>query len=162
MAGGIAGALIGGAFGALNAAIKGEDILAGVATGAVSGLICGAVAGGLATDIVTGGVGAIGTVAAVSFLVGAGADAINQLANDVSIEELNYTSMLQSGTETALITTLSTFVPSAGGLVADVIIDLVYNANTAGIQTVLHLIYEGIKGRAAASEFPEDTVIPIY
>ena len=79
----ITGALVGGIIGAINAAIEGDDILAGAAIGTATGALAG-----IAADfaIATGGVGAI-AIAAVGGAISGGLNyAGNEVANNRKVQ----------------------------------------------------------------------------
>ena len=73
----ITGAIVGGLIGAVNAAIEGDDILAGAAIGAATGALAGITAD---FAIATGGVGAI-VIAAVGGAISGG---LNYAGNEVA------------------------------------------------------------------------------
>lgn len=71
----VLGTVIGAAFGAVNAALTGQNIWAGIASGAVSGFVSTA---GMAIALATGGVGGLALSALFGALAGGGSSAIQQ------------------------------------------------------------------------------------
>ena len=88
---------------------------------------------------------------------------VAQSINDsVGLADMDYSSVLQSGVETAIFATASIFLPGTGMIAGDAVITTVYNMVTSAFTMGVHAIQNSIEGRKNISEKPEEKVIPVY
>ncbi len=97
------GAVVGGIWGGVSAAAKGENVWAGIGYGAATGALAGLV---VDFALATGGVGGLAIAAVGGFFVGVGTDVGQQmLFEGKNWEQVNKKRALTTGGITALVTT---------------------------------------------------------